>query len=98
MIYLVVYLRKLGNALTVFKGYKMNLRSITLWSIALIAGIALAHWVYPLLGVVFALALAFIDKRLSNNQSTRNEKINIAQSDEKSKAIIDDLQEIGISI
>ena len=76
----------------------MNVRSIILWSAALLIGAALAHWVFPILGVLVALLIVFVDSQNAKNQLAAKEIIKTTQSDDKAKAIIDDLQEIGSSI
>ena len=76
----------------------MNVRSIILWSAALLIGAALAHWVFPIVGVLVALLIVFVDSQNAKNQLAAKDVIKTTQSDDKAKAIIDDLQEIGISI
>lgn len=87
-----------GKTLNKVNTNKDIIKSIALWSFVFFMGTALAHWVYPSLGVGVALLLILgLEKSKTNAQTQIEAKVNQIASDVKHD-IINDLQEIGHSI
>ncbi len=95
---LAEYWKKLGNGLIESKGSKMNQRSIILWLAALILGVLLAHFVYPSVGILVALAIGLLERiKFKDQGSSASVRTDMTVAP-GSTEIIDDLQAIGGSI
>lgn len=73
----------------------MNKTNILIWLVALAVGITLAHWVYPTLGVVVALAIGLAASLSGADTRPNQEQLVLNNSNNN---VVDEMQEIGICI
>ncbi|WP_052063370.1 methyl-accepting chemotaxis protein [Nitrincola sp. A-D6] len=73
----------------------MNKTKILIWLVALAVGITLAHWIYPALGVLVALAIGLA--AALKEDGTRKVGDQPAQSN-RNDDVVDEMQEIGTCI
>lgn len=76
----------------------MNMKKLSIWLLALISGAALAHWVYPILGVLVSLLIASAARWIDGNTPSAEAGGSMAILQASSDDVVDDLQEIGVCI